>query len=456
MPAPSLDLGSVMSASAAALNGRRSQEASLQNQLNAAANQQATLKRQKDADYRSGLQNDFKDQLELADKGYTPTQIYPNGDPQPGRPTLQTPEDNPAAQGGGPTVTDTNGRQYTKKGLDDTNSFTLSDDLAAEAQKAGLTNIRSNTRYPKSDMGPLNERLAAYHKEIDPEGQVSESGEFTGPDGKTVRMNRGSKSGKLTPAPLPDGYSAATKPDKPDVSQIIPGMQGPNGGPLIYDKTSQSMKEIAPVPGSKGVLNADQQDRSQDRKVRMREADVRDAENQTVREGKKAETQQKIDEIYTKQHNDARAQEETHKSVAQLYWDAASTEPGQYYTVPRIINGVVTSDKQERMPDDRRERDKVGTRLQTLAKTAEGQAAEQSNNAKEIRRKRGWAEFAPAQTAVPAASGPPAQKQQPVQPTVAPPAPQVKLKASDVADWAKKNGKDPADALRRAKAKGLL
>lgn len=61
---------------------------------------------------------------------------------------------------------------------------------------------------------------------------------------------------------------------------------------------------------------------------------------------------------------------------------------------------------------------------------------------------------APAQKAP---AGPGRAPAKPAQPTAAPAAaPNKKYKASEITDWAKKNGKDPADALKRAKANGLL
>jgi hypothetical protein len=66
----------------------------------------------------------------------------------------------------------------------------------------------------------------------------------------------------------PFSFALPEKPEKPDVSQILPGQVGPNGGPLIYDKNTQTIKEI-PIPkGSKAVLNANQEELSKDRKSR--------------------------------------------------------------------------------------------------------------------------------------------------------------------------------------------
>lgn len=192
---------------------------SLLNGLNEAANQQATQQRlqkdKQDADYRTGLQKNFDNQRLLANEGYVPTQTYANGDPLPGRPTLMTAEDNPAAQGGGPTITDPDGRQYTKKpAVDDTNSVTLSDDLAAQYQKAGIKNAKAGVKYPGTMVDHFNSVLGMYNKAAEPEEVEPAPGKFQGPDGKPAMLYRGKKTGKLQAAQLPEGYTAADAPNK--------------------------------------------------------------------------------------------------------------------------------------------------------------------------------------------------------------------------------------------------
>lgn len=210
---PSLPSAENPSIGAAA--GYASAAASIHNALMSAANQQADrqqrAKAQATADYQTQLQRDFENHRQMVNEGYIPKQVYANGDPLPGRPTLQTPEDNPAAQGKGQTVTAPDGTQMYKPtpgerdaaALNDTNSFTLSDDLAAEAQKSGLTNIRPGVRYPKADMQSLNERLAAYHKQHDPEPETFtyNGNDYKDENGKRILMMQGNR-GTVKPADL--------------------------------------------------------------------------------------------------------------------------------------------------------------------------------------------------------------------------------------------------------------
>ena len=107
-------------------------------------------------------------------------------------------------------------------------------------------------------------------------------------------------------------------------------------------------------------------------------------------------------------------------------------------------------------------------REQMLARAAQARrkAAGHAASAAGIRKSMKWGEFAPAQQPAPA----PAQTAQPAatqpaQPTAATPAtpqaaapakPTRKYSAKEIMDWAKANGKDPADALKRARTNGLL
>jgi len=77
---------------------------------NAAAQQKA----QKEKDYQTSLQRDFENQRQLETEGFERAQVYANGDPLPGRPTLMTPEDSPAASSKGQRITDTQGREWVK------------------------------------------------------------------------------------------------------------------------------------------------------------------------------------------------------------------------------------------------------------------------------------------------------------------------------------------------------
>lgn len=214
-----------------------------------------------------------------------------------------------------------------------------------------------------------------------------------------------------------------TPPEKPDASQLVTGYNKP----LVFDKATQTMKAIDLPPGVKPEMTPAQAEAAKDRELRQSEL----KEN---RETKNAESAQKVDLAYADQHNKYRAAEETQKSVAQGYWDARSTEPGAYYRVPRVSNGVVVDGPERLMPPNGPKRDAVLKSLETLAKDAESKAAEQRQNAAQIRQKRGWGEFAAQQTGAPAQ----ATKQQIDQPQAS--APQAVKAAAPASAKPVKNG----------------
>jgi hypothetical protein len=177
--------------------------------LRAAADQMAYQKQQeadkKAADYQKGLKDALDERLKLEDKGFVPNQVYPNGAPPPGRPTLQTPEANPDAQQGGQTMTDSQGNQYSLR------MYTPKGALAEAFHKY----LGVDGDIPARD---LPHHLQALHdaevsdERNGPEEMEPFPGKFVGPDGKPAQLMRGKRTGKITAGALPDGYSPA--PDK--------------------------------------------------------------------------------------------------------------------------------------------------------------------------------------------------------------------------------------------------
>lgn len=448
---------------------------SLANALNSAAQQQQQYQ---DAQRRQGIADDqrqFENERQLQKDGYVPAQTYPNGDPAPGRPTLQTPEDNPQAQGGGPsTVEPQSGRRYVQKpALDDTNSFPLTDEIRAMASEYGV-NLPANGRAPFSLLGSLH-TAAELHKmqHPDPETQSPDPAiQATGPDGKRVLLNRGAKSGKLSLAQFPEGtsYAPPEKAERPDASQVIPGQQGPNGGLVVFDKTNQSTSEVPLPPGSKPQMTASQTEADKDR--HEREGVAKDARAQL-----EEDRQERNNERDRKTHDEYLTKESIQKGVAQGYWDARGTPDGGVYRSPRVVNGVITEGPQALMPkgkDDNGKNlsDPVRARLRTLATEAENQARQNNKSAQQIRSQHGWGEFAAQGGNTPQAgasqqggNSPAAATQKPAvpaaQPAAARPAAPAqpagkKYTASEIATWAKQNGKLVTDAMQRAKKAGIL
>ncbi len=344
MGSPFFGFGASPSAAAQVVQGMR-EAAAQQQQMQAAAQAKKT------ADYQKGLQQDFENHRQLAQEGFVPTQTYPNGGPAPGRPTLQTPEDNPAAQGGGPTVTDPNGQQYTKAKpqLDDTNSFVLSPTAAQAMQEAGYDGIKPGQRIPMAHASTVTEAVKQHlsKNQYDDSNSVvitQAMADKLAPHG--ISLKPGARVPLEKASSLMDLVKIGEPAEKPDASQIIPGQQGPNGGMLIYDKNSQTAKEVPLPQGSKPVLTPGQQEVNQ--RFRERQEDKQDAKDR-AREDKEQKgrdgAQKTIDTLQTKE------QEQHAKRAA--YGTALSTKDGEQTVDPDTRQAVTMNAARRKFYQDR-------------------------------------------------------------------------------------------------------
>jgi hypothetical protein len=444
---------------------------SLLNGLNAAANQQAQLLRQQQLDQQAQAQRQFENQLQMHLQGAIPAEIESGAPTVSGQPPpMRTRTPNPAAQGAGETVQDPqSGRSYylptasekEQAGLNDTNSFIPTGQLGTMLEGAG---VKRGSRIKASDSHSIMQSLN--EAQMDEPYDIDTSGKFQDANGDPAAVMIGRKTGKVKMLDLSGGSRGAAadgpfdlsddpgqpgaqsgaapaqrgtafsfappeKADKPDVSQIVPGMQGPNGGPLIYDKTAQSMKEIPPVPGSKGVLTAAQTEADKDRHLRQSELqDARD-NRKTEADQRRADEQAKVEEQFARQHEAAGVKKESMQSMAQGYWDSAQTAPEGTYFPPRLINGIVVPGPATRMPSKGPDYEARQKELATTAKGFEKTAATHQGTQERIEKARGWGKFAaPAQTAPTTPAAQPAQK--PAQPTAAQAAPAAKQVAKQL------------------------
>lgn len=178
--------------------------ASLLNGLNAAANQQtardATKKAQDAADYQRGLQQDLTNALDLQKNNYVPatTRSSDASGVPPGRPTLALPQDNPAAQGDGPTITDRNGQVWKQKSKDqlaseDPRNFVPTGQLASMLKSGGRDVTKPISPTDAHDI--LQSLNLAQPKDEDYE--IDASGKFQGADGKPAAAMIGKKTGRV-------------------------------------------------------------------------------------------------------------------------------------------------------------------------------------------------------------------------------------------------------------------
>jgi hypothetical protein len=212
-------------------------------------------------------------------------------------------------------------------------------------------------------------------------------------------------------SPAPSGASAFrfTPPDKPDASQIVPGMQGPNGGLVMFNKTDQSTKEVPLPTGSKPVMTAAQTEADKDRHVRQSELDeARSARQATASQAAADRTAKGVEAIKAK-HDDFQGKEQDQWYLKGQYdrlTDPTQTPDGTAVTLPNYNpkTGEVKDGQTVVMNKDLR------NSLAGLSSQAQRKAIENQKNASGIRKSMGWGEFskpASAPASKPTAATPP-------------------------------------------------
>ena len=512
---PSLPSGNNPYTGAAA--GYAGASASVLNALDAAVNQhasrQAATKRQADVDATTAAQRDFENQRQMMTEGAVPTQTY-GGDsqPTPGRPTLRTAEPNPDAQGEGQQVTDPSGKTWyvPTQGEKDKKSgktFIPTGGLASALQAGGAWDGKTpiSAEQSHSLMMSLNEAQPK-----DEPWDLDTSGKFLDANGKPAAVMIGKKTKTVqalnlsgaqpsqpnaaqgTPGSAPGGAfdqsqlppegsplrgtgpSGMTPPangatpggpftfsptSKMDAQQMLEGVTGPKGGKLVWDKNKNTISEVEMPAGSKGTLTAAQAEADKDRHVRQSELqDARDSRQEEM-QWKRSDAQQVRENQAAKDHEAAGVKKQAMQAMAQGFHDAAGTNAGETYFPPRYVNGIVTPGPASLMPTDAGQLADRRKALETAAGGFEQTAKTHQAEQERIEKAHGWGKFAPTGAAAPTPKPAATQPAQPVAATPAEPAAAPatkKYSAKDITAWAKANGKDPADALARAKKNGLL
>lgn len=208
-------------------------------------------------------------------------------------------------------------------------------------------------------------------------------------------------------------FAPPEKPEKPDVQSILPGQQGPNGGVLVFDKNSQSVKEVPLPKGSKATMTPAQTEADKDRHVRQSELQETRGARLSDAAQRRADAQSKVEELAARNHEAEGVKKDNMQAMAQGYQDAMGTPAGGTYFPPRLVNGIVVPGPPTLMPE---KGDAYNARITDLGTTARGfkkTAATHEAEQKRIEKARGWGEFAPAQTAQPQSAAP----AKPAQPT---------------------------------------
>ncbi len=426
---------------------------SLLNGLNAAAEGQAAQQRLQANTQAAQDRQDQQDYFKAVQDGWVPAQAetrLPGGLIDRSQPAQANMDPARMATIAGRQMYKPTASEQEQAGLNDSNSFIPSGQLGDMLAKAG---VKPGSRIKAGDSHSILQALN--DSQMEEPYDIDTSGKFQDAQGKpaavmigrktgTVRMlNMGNAqaSGSPSPGAAPGGafdtsddpgqpgqpaqpgvaqsdtgtgqpgggFSfAPQKADKPDLSQILQGVQGPNGGPLIFDHTTQTLKEIPPVPGSKGVLTAAQTEADKDRHVRQSELDdARNARQAAVSQAAAEKAAKGVDAVRAK-HEDIQSKEQDQWYLKGQYdrlRDPTQTPDGTAVTLPNYNpnSGEVKDGQTVVMNKDLR------SSLAGLSSQAERKAGEHQKAAAGIRKSMGWGEFAPTQAPV-----------QPAQRTVAP------------------------------------
>jgi len=486
---PAAGLAAGFASSAASGNG-------LMSRLQAAAQQKAELQRQKDAAAATAKQQGFADQMEAVKAGGLRSDLtsspYANTPATTPEGYAMPPEEdkgpfpNPKAQGAGQTVSTPGGIDYyiptasekEQSGLNSSNSFVPPKGSALEAQLQKEIGYQRGDRIPLAHVSALTglHKALNEHEEFgepkdvyDPEGNVVDTLRY-GKNGGVMRANPTPSSGPSTPGARNGGAFdvnqqagyRATRPaaEKPDVSQIIPGMAGPNGGPLIYDRTSQSMKEIPPVPGSKQTMTAAQTEADKDRDTaranrREDKADAAAQREQAREQADRDRAQKQIDIFNTREQEQHQLRQEYGKVLSQ-----PNTNSKESNQLPVMVVDP-KSGRETPMTEERR------AYFQSQYDKATGMADTWHQQAvKLIQRHGGDTGQTPAATS--AGTPQPTPAKSPAQPVAAPaaspgkgtaapaaPAQAKTVGLAQVRAYAKAKGVTEAEAIKAAKAEGF-
>lgn len=387
------DAGAASSALGNLLSGLKQQ---------AAANQKAQQQQLKDQ---------FDQELKLREKGYTP--FYTPGKTEPGG--LQRRD----AQQVDPSrvITDPYGRKWVapdaKPAATPAQTFTDTNNLLKEGARpveGGSVPVDQNTpRYTMDASGNLHD-TGMFGANV-PASSVEQGRLVTPPgtkqqfyvppnaetEGIKQRVENGGKNppawdvdtehfdqpvlinkstGETRLIKLPDGVKHKDKAEKPDVQSIVPGMTGPHGGPLVFDKNTQTTKELQVPAGSKRELTPAQLEAKQ-------RADERDQDR------KDAAAQKRTDAL-TKQHDQLQKDEQAEWDNRARYGAIAeqigkTTEGAGTFSDPRTGKEVtVTKDN----------RASLVKYYRYQADKAQQRALDKQGKARSIRQQLGGGEFA--------------------------------------------------------------
>jgi len=498
MPVPGApDLGPNPYVGAAASAG--SAAVSLLNGLRAAHNQQVQLAAQQQRQAQQDFMDQQKTRADLLSSGkarpYEPFMRSDSGLIMNG---VRNPDETadaksligfPALGDGAALVMLTPEEQEQHK-LIEGNSTTLSDSLAAEANAAGL-NVKAGQRYNDATLRQINTTVDAYRAKNKPVRQdIDTSGDFRDQAGNPAAVMINPENGEYTPLHQKLAQAApVTARSAAPISGVRPGSGNPHTGnslmdgvlpggqpgagisfakkpakeqaPHIVQFTDKSgdVHEHATDPESgkelwsrtyKGEGKPDDFD-AREREINQRAAE-RKEDRQDARTSREQDKREKAADAASAAHEKLQGREHDHWYLRQIYSDLADptkSPNGTTVSEPRYneSSGQFGPGSEITMSDGRR------ALYGKLAEQERTKALDYQKRAKSIRQKQGWGEFSTqAQPQQPRAQ----QTQQPQQAAPAGGQAQRLYSPQEITDWAKANGKDPADALARAKKNKIL
>jgi hypothetical protein len=394
----------------------------------AAKNQQATqAAAAKDAKER------FDAELNLRKEGYTPYDVPPLAN---GQPTLQTPEGADAPPERSRMITDPYGRQWVapsakpaatlQQQFEDTNSIEKEGGRLISPEG----NVQQNTNVPRfrqdeqgnvtdtgmfGTNGPVEDQSrvrtvpgtdqkyyiptpaektaesdrAAASKTRAEEGEKN----YTLPDSVSAKLEQkaGLPAGSLKGVSVPHSQlletlkSVVDPASKPDATQFIPGMTGPHGGPMVFDKNTQTASEVALPAGSKRTLSPEAADVAQ--RAAEREQDRADAAQAKMQ----AAFQARHDKLQTEEQRQWDVKTKAGANLQTLLDHTSTAKDGSVKFTGAPVQVPDANGKPVAVSDQNLK--SLTSLYRYAASKAEQRALDSQGKARKIRQQFGWGEF---------------------------------------------------------------
>ena len=202
---------------------------------------------------------------------------------------------------------DSKRRELAPPPLDDTNSSIMTGDLI-KALHLDQFGVQPGQRISYESIDKLGQSLGHF---------APKPGRYDPTTYNTPAMVDES-TGTAKPVTMAPGMTAAPKPD---AQQIISGRVGPNGGPMVYDKTTKKMVEVDPAGSTREATPGQEMANEARGEAAATRADAARQRQEDKQQGVRNAAQKQIEDFQDR--------EQKQHALRQGYGDAMKIENGQ-------------------------------------------------------------------------------------------------------------------------------